>query len=46
MTVEPVVVRPDMVSKKASVTLIRRLEKQNGSDPNVPMPSHDERVST
>ena len=45
MIVEPVVVIPDMLSKKESVTLKFRSEKMNGSDPNIATLIQDKEVN-
>ena len=43
--VAPVVVIPDMLSKKESVIDKFRSEKKNGRDPNVAMLNHDKAVN-
>ena len=45
MIVEPVVVMPDMLSKKESVMLKFRSEKINGSDPNIATLIQDKEVN-
>jgi hypothetical protein len=45
MMVEPVVVMPDMLSKKESVTLKFRFEKINGSELNIAMLIQDKEVN-
>tara|TARA_A200000113_G_scaffold134632_1_gene121088 strand:+ start:141 stop:329 length:189 start_codon:yes stop_codon:yes gene_type:complete len=43
--VEPVVVIPDMLSKKALVKENSTLEKMNGSDPKIAILSQDKEVN-
>ena len=43
--VEPVVVIPDMLSKKASVKLSSNEEKTKGNDPKIAILNHDKEVS-
>ena len=45
MIVEPVVVMPDMLSKKESVMLKFRSEKINGSEPNIATLIQDKEVN-
>ncbi|GIS66886.1 MAG: hypothetical protein CM1200mP5_6700 [Candidatus Pelagibacterales bacterium] len=42
--VDPVVVIPDMLSKKASTKDKSRLESKNGKHPKIAIPSHDKVV--
>jgi len=45
ITVDPVVVIPDMLSKKASLNVNSRLEKINGKDPKIAIPIQDKEVN-
>ena len=44
ITVEPVVVIPDILSKNESVKLISKSEKINGKDPKIAMVIHESAV--
>ena len=44
MIVDPVVVIPDILSKKASTNVKFKSEKTKGKDPNIAMLSHDSAV--
>ena len=42
---EPVVVIPDMLSKKASVKVKSKLENMNGREPNIAILNHESEVN-
>ena len=45
MIVDPVVVIPDMLSKKESVKLSSKLENMNGKEPKIAILTHESAVN-